>query len=59
VGCGSPNRDKKPVFKPKKRDNYALYKFVITIVILRPVSLVAANILVVIKVISRVPLVTA
>jgi hypothetical protein len=59
VGCGSPNRDRKPVFKLKERDNCAPYKFVIAIVISRPVLLVAANVLVVIKVTSRVPVVAA
>jgi hypothetical protein len=45
-----PNRGKKPAFKPKERDSYALYKFVIIIVILRLVSLVAANVLIAAKV---------
>jgi hypothetical protein len=52
----SLNKDRKPVFKPKKRDNCALYKFVIIIVILR---LVAANVLVAIKVTSRVLVIAA
>jgi hypothetical protein len=59
VGCGLLNRDRKPVFKPKKRDNCALYKFMIVIVISRLVLLVAANVLVAIKVIGKVPLIIA
>jgi hypothetical protein len=53
------NKNKKPVFKPKKKNNCALYKFVIIIVISRPVLLVAANILVVIKVTGRVLVIIA
>jgi hypothetical protein len=45
-----PNRGRKPAFKPKERDSYALYKFVIAIVISRLVLLVAANILIAAKV---------
>jgi hypothetical protein len=59
VGYRSLNKDRKPVFKPKKKDNCALYKFVIAIVISRPVSLIAANVLIVIKVTGKVSLVTA
>jgi hypothetical protein len=59
IGYESPNKDKKPVFKPKKRDNCALYKFIIAIVILRPVLLVAANVLVAIKVTGRVLVIAA
>jgi hypothetical protein len=46
VGCGLPNGGGKPAFKPKERDSCAPYKFVIAIVISRPVSLVAANVLI-------------
>jgi hypothetical protein len=53
------NKDRKPVFKLKEKDNCALYKFVIAIVISRPVLLVAANVLVAIKVTSKVPVVAA
>jgi hypothetical protein len=59
VGCRSLNKDRKPIFKLKKRDNCALYKFMITIVILRPVLLIAANVLVVIKVTGIIPVITA
>jgi hypothetical protein len=50
VSCRLPNRGRKPVFKPKERNSCALYKFVITIVISRLVSLVAANVLIAAKV---------
>jgi hypothetical protein len=51
-----PNKDRKPVFKPKERDNYALYKFIIAIVISR---LIAANVLVAIEVTGRVSVIAA
>jgi hypothetical protein len=50
VGYRSPNKDRNPIFKPKKRNSCVLYKFVITIVILTFVSLIAANILIAAKV---------
>jgi len=50
VGYGLLNRAGKPVFKPKERDSYALYKFVIVIIISSPIAPVAANILIVVDV---------
>ena len=50
MGYGLLNRAGKPVFKPKERDSYALYKFVIIIVISSPTALVAANILITVDV---------
>jgi hypothetical protein len=47
---GLPNRVRKPIFKPKERDSYALYKFVITIIISLPIALVVANILIIIDI---------
>jgi len=48
VGYRLLNGAGKPVFKPKERDGYALYKFVIVIVISSPTASVAVNILIVV-----------
>jgi hypothetical protein len=47
-----PKGGRKPEFKPKERDSYVLYKFVIAIVISRLVLLVAINVLVAAEVIT-------
>jgi hypothetical protein len=50
VGYILPNRAGNPVFKLKKRDSYALYKFVIAIIISSPIALVVANVLIIVDV---------
>jgi hypothetical protein len=44
------NKVRKPIFKPKKRDSYALYKFIIAIIISLPITLAITNILIIINV---------
>ena len=50
ISCRLLNRVRKPIFTPKKRDSYILYKFISVIVILSPIALVVTNILIIINI---------